>query len=45
MIQKVMEDWKIVSTDYQMRAQRYAEIGKQVQVVYELFQTCLLFHG
>ncbi len=38
-LQKVLNDWKLVSTDYQNRAKNYAAIGKQVQVIEELFQT------
>ena len=38
-LQKVLDDWKVVSIDYQTRVKGYAEIGKKVQVIQELFQT------
>lgn len=37
--QKVLDDWKAVSADYQVHVLGYAEVGKQVQVIQELFQT------
>jgi hypothetical protein len=36
---KFLQDWKIVSTDYKQIFEKYHEIGKQVQVYQELFQT------
>lgn len=38
-VQKVLEDWKAVSSDYQSRFEKYNEKGEKVQVIQELFQT------
>lgn len=35
---KILEDWKMVSSDFQVLSKRYTEIGKQVQVIQDLFQ-------
>ena len=36
---KILEDWKMVSSDFQVLSKKYTEIGKQVQVIQDLFQT------
>ena len=36
---KILEDWKMVSSDFQVLSKRYTKIGKQVQVIQDLFQT------
>ena len=35
---KILEDWKMVSSDFQVLSKKYNEIGKQVQVIQDLFQ-------
>ena len=37
--EKVLRDWKAVSNDFQVHYKAYSNIGKQVRVVNELFQT------
>ena len=39
LFQKVIEDWKKVSTDFKGRVEEYNKIGKEVQIYQELFQT------
>lgn len=36
---KIIQDWNEVSMDYRDRVKKYVEIGTQVQVIEELFQT------
>ena len=36
---KILEDWKVVSSDFQVLSKDYTEIGNQVQVIQDLFQT------
>ena len=38
-VNKLLEDWKVVTRDHQERAQEYARIGTQVQEIQKLFQT------
>ena len=36
---KIVEDWKVVSSDFQVLSKRYTKIGDKVQVIQDLFQT------
>ena len=37
--EKVLQDWKAVSSDFQDHYKAYSNIGKQIRVINELFQT------
>ena len=39
LFQKVLEDWKEVSTDFKERVENYNKTGKEVQIYQELFQS------